>query len=231
MPAHDMAAYMRERRARLKAEAERAVALGYTSKPKGAEAKAALRRAEREAKAATLTPRPAVPLGRELTRAEKRHDAQLEAIEARGGTAQWTGDRWQEAPKRTPAPAAPARPPTPPADIPGSFLATGSPNRELTVTRAPLHGEVISPPRSMIADGGTPPRRYGEDASVAEATALIRAYAAEQARINAETARRLAALERHVMIEERNKASKAAGMAKWAEAQRLFFNMLRPQPL
>jgi len=38
-----------------------------------------------------------------------------------------------------------------------------------------LQGEVISPPRSMIADGGTPPRRYAKDASVAEATALIRA--------------------------------------------------------
>lgn len=45
-----------------------------------------------------------------------------------------------------------------------------------------VHGEVIRPPRSMIADGGTPPRRYAKDASVAEATALIRAYAAEQKR-------------------------------------------------
>ena len=82
----------------------------------------------------------------------------------------------------------------------------------------------------MIADCGTPPRRYAKDASVAEATALIRAYAAEQARINAETARRLEALERHVMVEKRNKATKAAAVAKWAETQRLFFNMLRPQP-
>jgi hypothetical protein len=90
-----------------------------------------------------------------------------------------------------------------------------------------LHGEVIPPPRSMIADGGTPPRRYAKDASVAEATALIRAYAAEQARINAETARRLAALERYVAMEERNRALQAAGAAKWAEAQRLLFNMLR----
>ena len=57
----------------------------------------------------------------------------------------------------------------------------------------------------MIADGGTPPRRYAKDASVAEATALIRAYAAEQARINAETARRLDALERHVVIEDGTK--------------------------
>ena len=35
-----------------------------------------------------------------------------------------------------------------------------------------------------------PLRRYANDASVAEATALIRAYAAEQARISTETARR-----------------------------------------
>lgn len=89
----------------------------------------------------------------------------------------------------------------------------------------------MSPPRSMIADVGTPPRRYAKDASVAEATALIRAFAAEQALINAETARRLAALEHHVVVEERNKATKAAGVAKWAEAQRLFFNMLRHQRL
>jgi len=80
----------------------------------------------------------------------------------------------------------------------------------------------------MIADGGTPPRRYAKNASVAEATALIRAYAAEQTRINVETARRLAALERHVEDQNRDKAVKALGVAKWAEAQRLFFNMLRP---
>jgi len=80
----------------------------------------------------------------------------------------------------------------------------------------------------MIADGGTPPRPYAKNASVAEATALIRAYAAEQARINTETARRLAALERHVVVEERNRATKATGAAKWAEAQRMFFNMLWP---
>jgi hypothetical protein len=118
-----------------------------------------------------------------------------------------------------------AHPQTPPAAIAKPQAA--SPGRALAVDQPPLHGEVIAP-RSMIADGGTPPRRYPQDASVAEATALIRAYAAEQARINAETARRLAALERHVALEERNKATKAAGVAKWAEAQRLFFAMLRP---
>ena len=48
----------------------------------------------------------------------------------------------------------------------------------------------------MIADGGTPPRRYAKDASVAEATAMIRAYAAQQTRVNEDMAQRLAALER-----------------------------------
>jgi hypothetical protein len=70
-----------------------------------------------------------------------------------------------------------------------------------------LQGEVISPQRSMIADSGTPPRRYAKDASVAEATALIRAYAAEQARINAETARRLDALERDKAERDRRAAA------------------------
>jgi hypothetical protein len=69
-------------------------------------------------------------------------------------------------------------------------------SREMTISRPPLQVEVIPPPRSMIADGGTPARRYPAGASVAETTAMIRAYAAEQALANAETARRLAALER-----------------------------------
>jgi hypothetical protein len=57
---------------------------------------------------------------------------------------------------------------------------------------------------------------------------LIRAHAAEQARVHAEMARRLAALERYVEDQKRDKAAKAVGVAKWPEAQRLFFNMLRP---
>jgi hypothetical protein len=85
---------------------------------------------------------------------------------------------------------------------------TAAPSRALTVAGpTPLQGEVISPPRSMIADGGTPPRRYAKDASVAEATALIRAYAAEQARINAETARRLDTLERDKAERDRRVAA------------------------
>jgi hypothetical protein len=48
----------------------------------------------------------------------------------------------------------------------------------------------------MVADGGIPPRRYAADASVAEATAMIRAYAAQQAGVNEDMARRLATVER-----------------------------------
>ena len=91
---------------------------------------------------------------------------------------------------------------------PRRALSPRTPRRALTVAGpTQLQGEVISPPRSMIADGGTPPRRYAKDASVAEATALIRAYAAEQARINAETARRLDALERDKAERDRRVAA------------------------
>jgi hypothetical protein len=111
-----------------------------------------------------------------------------------------------------------------------STMCTGSRLIVKCLAEAGYH-VTIPPPRSMMADGGTPPRPYSKHASVAEATALIRAYAAQQARINAETARRLAALERHVEDQKRDKAVKAIGEAKWAEAQRLWFNTLRPQPL
>jgi hypothetical protein len=228
----DPAAYMRDRRARLKAEAERAVALGDTRKPEGVEAKAARKRALREAAIASLsTERPAakpapaprvkaaIPLGRELTHAEKRDDAQLEAIEARGGEAEWTGTAWREADRKAPVQTlAPARPPVSPVSVarPSAITAAspaavrhppplsapskgvssnGHANRELTPYRPPLRGEIMPPPRSMIADGGTPPRRYAPGASVAEATAMIRAYAAQQARVNEDMSQRLAALE------------------------------------
>jgi hypothetical protein len=142
-------------------------------------------------------PRAPIPLGRPLTSAEKRDDAVLEAIEARGGQAVWTGKEWREAPP----PTAARRPPPAPGSDRGTpptrpFLATGSPNRNLTVPLPPLQGEVIPPPRSMIADGGAPPRRYAPNASVAEATAMIRAYAAQQAKVNEDMARRLAVIER-----------------------------------
>jgi hypothetical protein len=126
------------------------------------------------AKTAAAAPRvdTSIPLGRELTIAEKRDDAQLEAIEARGKRAAWTGKEWREAPPPAPAPAT-ARPPTPPVR---TLYAAGAGNRALTVHRPPLQGEVIPPPRSMMAGGGAPPRRYPPRSSVAETTALIRAY-------------------------------------------------------
>lgn len=82
-------------------------------------------------------------------------------------------------------------------------------SRQLTVTQSPLQGEIIPPLQSMIADGGTPARRYPANASVAEATALIRAHAAEQARANAEMARRVEALERDVAEMKQSKAAAA----------------------
>jgi hypothetical protein len=93
--------------------------------------------------------------------------------------------------------------------------------RQLTATQPPLQGEII-PPQSMIADGGTPARRYPASASVAEATALIRAYAAEQASMNAETNRRLAALERDMAEMKRRKAA-AARMGEVVQAFVRFF--------
>jgi hypothetical protein len=95
--------------------------------------------------------------------------------------------------------------------------------RQLTAAQPPLQGEIIPPPQSMIADGGTPARRYPANASAAEATALIRAYAAEQARVNAETNRRLVALERDMA---EMKQSKAAA-ARLGEAVQAFVGLLQ----
>jgi hypothetical protein len=92
---------------------------------------------------------------------------------------------------------------------PRPSMSGGKPSRELTAARPPLQGEVISPPPSMRADGGAPPRRYAANASVAEATAMMRAHATEQARINAETARRLAALEHDIAEMKQSKAAAA----------------------
>jgi hypothetical protein len=164
------------------------------------------------------------PLAAQAERARIKAQREYEAPGGRGATAAQVIAAGERAAACVLAGASP-----PKVGLGEMTTAAGPPSsRALTVVRAPLQGEILSPPRSLIADGGTPPRRYAKDASVAEATALIRAFATEQALINAETARRLAALERHVAVEERNKAMKAAGVAKWAEAQRLFFNMLRP---
>ena len=71
LPRHKVAAYDRARRARLKAEAK-----------------------------ANGAPSPAIPLGRALTAKERRDDAEMERIEARGGRPEWDNaqGRWRDAP-------------------------------------------------------------------------------------------------------------------------------------
>jgi hypothetical protein len=72
VPRHKVAAYHRARRARLKAEAK------------------------------TKASAPAViPLGRPLTAKERRDDAEMERIEARGGSPEWdhVQSRWRDAAK------------------------------------------------------------------------------------------------------------------------------------
>jgi hypothetical protein len=91
----DPAGYMRDYRARKRAERE----------------------AEREAPPGRVIPRPAIPMGRPLTAQERREDAELDAIEGRGGTAEWTGDRWREV-TPAPRPSPPARRPKLPAARP-----------------------------------------------------------------------------------------------------------------
>jgi hypothetical protein len=111
MPAKDMAAYMRDRRARQKADRE------------------ARERSSQIAPSALA--RPAIPIGRPLTIEERRDDAVLDAIEGRGGKAEWTGDRWREV-TPAPRPSLPAPSPTP----------------------APRY--VPPAPKSMFAVGGRP---------------------------------------------------------------------------
>jgi hypothetical protein len=142
-----MAAYMRKRRARLKAEA----AAGGLLKPSRGPAKV-------------------IPLGRALTLRERHDDAEMEAIERRGGRPEWdvAGQKWIDA-------AAPGRVLAPP-----------------TVYRLPAR------PRSMIASGGTPPsppvRAVAAEASAAWRANMQAMVAALAARSDAQE-RRIAALE------------------------------------
>jgi hypothetical protein len=80
----DPAAYMRARRAKQKAEREAA-------------SQTAPRSSDREAR-----PREAIPIGRKLLPQEKMWDAQLDAIDAKGGAAEWTGNGYREAAPRPP---------------------------------------------------------------------------------------------------------------------------------
>jgi hypothetical protein len=218
----DPAAYMRARRARLKAEAEQAVASGNARKPIGIEARRARQRAEQEAHAPR---RLAEPLrlrsaGHDTQRAlgappvvdpalprsaiMSASDAEVASVKAKiaaiGGRAviTRTDGKLDAMPlaafeaRQNPRPAAPApvralapvRASTP---VPTSYKPSATPV---------LHGEVVLPPRSMIASGGTPPERYARGASIAEVTASVRALAFEQGRVNAEMAHRLAAVEK-----------------------------------
>jgi hypothetical protein len=124
MPAKDMAAYMRARRARQKAERE----------------------AEREAPSGRVFARPAIPLGRPLTPEERRDDAELDAIEGRGGTAEWTGDRWREV---TPAP----RPSLPAATQPAPRTTSPAPRPSTPAARP---RPAASPRSSVVVCGGRP---------------------------------------------------------------------------
>ena len=198
----EMRMYQRARRARIAAEHEAAGGEGSCGRS--------------QARAARL-----LPMRRALNVTERADDAKLDAICARGGVPQRSGKEWRERqPPRLPAPQTIR--PSPPA-----------PSRQMIVRPAPLQGEVMPPPRSMVASGGVPARPYPPGASVAEATAMIRMFAAEQGRVNteqacvnADMARRLEALERPVM--QRRQPTKSA---VWAEAQRLWFDMLRRQSL
>jgi hypothetical protein len=181
----DMAAYMRARRARLKSEAEQAVADGDARKPKGIEARRARRRAEREAVHAA--PRKAI------TKASAAEIATVRAKVAAIGPTAAPAPVPALAPVRALAVVPTARKPTAPV----LHREPSEPSRELAAYRSPLQGEVVPPPpRSMIASGGTPPERYAPGASIAEVTAAIRALASQQGRVNAEMAARLAAVER-----------------------------------
>ena len=161
-----MREYQRDRRARLRAESGAAVKPVVAKRP----TKAARRSAE---------------LGRPRTQQEKRWDAELDALDTCGRNAMWNGDGYSDAGSITPTPTPKLSPPLPVA-----------PSRTLALHTPALRGEIIPPPRSMIADGGTEPRGYAPGASIAEATAAIRALAAHQTRVNEELAQRLAALER-----------------------------------
>jgi len=105
MPARDMAAYMRKRRARLKAE--QGVPPRKPGWPKGARA----------------APPPSIPLDRPLTLRERLDDAEMEAIDRRGATPEWDNAQG----RRRAAQPAPARAVVvaPPSTAPRSMLASG----------------------------------------------------------------------------------------------------------
>jgi hypothetical protein len=126
-----------------------------------------------------------------------------------------------------------------PAPVPAPRLTPGThrpgaePSRGLATYHPPLHGDVIPPPRSMIADGGIPARPYPSGASIAEATALIRAHAAQQSRVNEDMARRLAALERSKAETDRRLEAieqRRAGIVAVVQGLASMFSLVGHQP-
>jgi hypothetical protein len=181
-----MRLYQQKRRARLKAEAE----AGALPMPRPMPKDHPLARYGSRPEPKTYY------MGRPLNAEERRDDAEMEAIEARGGRPEWdhARDRWRDGAAAQPASS-----------------------RALAISRPPLQGEILPPPRSMIASGGTPPHRYPAGAGVAEATAMIRAYAAAQAQVNAETERRLATLEQRERERSQAEFARADKRAKIGE--------------
>jgi hypothetical protein len=135
-------------------------------------------------------PAPSKTLLAKANRARIAAQRDYDGPDGRGCTIAETIAAGERAAARVLASASPARPPEPIRTAP-----VQAPSRAVAIVPQPIYGEVI-PPRSMIADGGRPPSRYAQSASIAEATALIRANAAQQAAVNAELSRRIEAIER-----------------------------------
>lgn len=176
MPARDMTAYMRKRRARFKAQ-------GLTSY--------GTPRKDRKA------PHP-TPLGRPLTVWEKVGDAEFDAIEVRGGSPEWDNarSRWRDAstaPGPSTALSLPSGSTRGPSPNPSAVLTpTAQPKPPATICRSPT-----SRP-STFASGGTPPgppvRAVAAEASAAWRANMQAMVAALVARSDAQE-RRIAALE------------------------------------
>ena len=127
MPARDMAAYMRKRRARLRAE--QGLAPRKPGRPKGARA---------------AFP-PAIPLDRALTVKERRDDAEMERIERNGGRPEWNDaqDRWRDA-LHAPPPCSPRSEPRASMVAIGGRPGTGRPIPGYDPTFAPHDGYAVS---------------------------------------------------------------------------------------
>lgn len=91
MPAKDMAAYMRERRARKAAEAAHALASGSPLRPPRTSEDIRARRAAKLGRLYTEA-----EIGRPRSAQERRWDAEIDALDARGRHAKWNGDGYSD---------------------------------------------------------------------------------------------------------------------------------------